>query len=285
MELLIEAGADARRDEGSPTVRDFGGHFRRIPDYGICLDARNSDIHFLKRETRLFRPGKQPLVVPASTKKEREIVVPRLRRLIGRGARPVSDSTSIALETPLGARCRLWLPTWVEPPRNLLLLGNGSISIRRNAARIGLVAADRATVRGVVIEGDFNSDGRHWVVLKRALEEAIEPREPAPAEPARSPTVPLPRPRAWRPKRLGPLPPPRPQAAPPRQSRATPALPEPTTRSQGYRRACRRNWSHSVSPRARRSVSTATSPTRTPSNFERAWCRLRSAPSKAAHPC
>jgi hypothetical protein len=229
MYLLRAAGARATEDSGKPRVRKFDGTFRRVPNYGIVLEALRGEIHFLTSETLLTnahrvelaaveRNNRRPdntISVEANSDLERTLVVARLKGLVRDRPPPAGSSTAKAVITPLGAAVAAHLPKWTTDPYNLLALANGSISIRRQSARLALVRAGRATLGPTTIDGDFQADGPHWATLAEALEAAVAPA--APTQPSRAtqrPAAVLARPSGWRPK-SAPLPEPHLKRSPP----------------------------------------------------------------------
>jgi len=233
LEIIDAAGLKATVDLNKPIVRGLRGHFRRVQDYGICLDAQGMDVHFLPNETRVFdiQPEERPLFdkkswgqryvsVKAGSLQERQVVSGRLRRL--HAVQPRRQSVSgRALETPLGKLFQTKLPRWTVDPYNLLLLENGTISIRKNAGRLGVLRADRALFTDQVIRGDFLSTDGPWDDLDAAITRTALP--PLRAEPAAAPSgqeeSAVRRPSGWRPK-SAPLPRPHRASAAPKATTA-----------------------------------------------------------------
>ena len=57
LDALWDAGFRASSSGLKPEhVTGLRAQFRHVPGYGLCLDARGLDIHFLPSETRLFKP-------------------------------------------------------------------------------------------------------------------------------------------------------------------------------------------------------------------------------------
>lgn len=228
--IIAAAGLNATVDLDKPIVESLGAHFRRVPNYGICLDARGMDVHFLPTETRVFgiQPKEQALFgkksrgrryvsVKAGTQLERQVVTGRLRRLVA--AKSDAERTvEKALETPLGKLLQAKLPHWTVDPYNVLLLENGSISIRKNAGRLGVLRPDHASFTGETIRGNFLSGDGPWSELDAALARAAAPRvrsETARTSSAQSSAT-VRRSTGWRPK-SAPLP----------QPHKAPASPKP----------------------------------------------------------
>ena len=226
LDALWDAGFRARSSGLKPEhVTGLRAYFRHVPGYGLCLDARGLDIHFLPSETRLFKPSGAErtavmaqdktgqadwkiLSLPAGSALERELVRNRLKQL---ATSPEDESPGFssakALATPLGQAIHLHLPRLVESPFNLLGLPRG-VSVRRAAVRVAVVRADRASVGDLTINGDFLTPGVHWRYLSSAIADYIEglvteakaPVEPAAVDETDAEASPhRPPPTAWRP--------------------------------------------------------------------------------------
>jgi hypothetical protein len=188
--LLRAAGLDTTVEAGKPAAKALTRFFRRIPDYGLIYEPPGGgDIHFLPRETIVHRVtgrettrrnlarGSKLSLRPGSPDEQR-IVVARFQQLTQPSTMPrtpVAEPVNPASTTPLGREIEVQLPQWTRGDFNLLLLENGSISIRRGAGRLAVIRSNRAEGGGETIQGDFLGTDAPWASLDALLARIANP--------------------------------------------------------------------------------------------------------------